>query len=173
MNIVSTASATTPVTATTTTATSAAATVSANQTVNATDFMQLLSTEMSNQDPLQPMDPTQTLSQLAQFSTLSDTSQLNQYQSLAAANSFLGTQVTIPGTNGAAATVGTVTAIDSSGVAAGNSPELIVSGASQEYPLTAISQVTVPSSASTSSSSSTSSSTPATTATVAVSPSTR
>ena len=33
-------------------------------------FLQLLTTQMSNQDPLTPMDDTQSVSQLAQFSAL-------------------------------------------------------------------------------------------------------
>src|SRR5580658_3795296 len=33
-------------------------------------FLQLLTTQMSNQDPLNPMDDTQSVSQLAQFSAL-------------------------------------------------------------------------------------------------------
>ena len=100
----------------------ATVTSGANQTVSTSQFMQLLSTEMANQDPMQPMDPTATMTQLAQFSSLQQTSQLSQYQSLAAANSFLGTQVTIPGTNGAPAVTGVVTAIDSSQVGAGRRP---------------------------------------------------
>jgi flagellar basal-body rod modification protein FlgD len=35
-----------------------------------TAFLQLLTTQMSNQDPLNPMDDTQSVSQLAQFSAL-------------------------------------------------------------------------------------------------------
>jgi flagellar basal-body rod modification protein FlgD len=34
------------------------------------DFLQLLTTEMNNQDPLQPMDNTASMAQLAQFSSL-------------------------------------------------------------------------------------------------------
>ena len=141
----------------TTPAPAATVTSGANQTVSTSQFMQLLSTEMANQDPMQPMDPTATMTQLAQFSSLQQTSQLSQYQSLAAANSFLGTQVTIPGTNGAPAVSGIVTGIDSSQVGAGSAPELILAGASSEYPLTSISQVTVPSSTTTGGSSASSS----------------
>ena len=115
--------------------------------VSTTEFMRLLSTEMANQDPMKPMDPTETMTQLAQFSNLQQSSQISQYQSLAAANSFLGTQVTIPGSNGAPAVTGTVTGIDSSGVASGSAPLLVLSGTNQEYPLTAISHVTVPTAA--------------------------
>ncbi len=40
-------------------------------------FMQLLITQMQNQDPLQPTDDQQFIAQLAQFSTLEQTTQLN------------------------------------------------------------------------------------------------
>jgi flagellar basal-body rod modification protein FlgD len=126
--------------------------------------MQLLSTEMANQDPLQPMDPTQSLTQLAQFSTLQQTSQLSQNQSMATANSLIGAQVTFPGVNGAAGVSGVVTAIDDSQVAQGGMPQLVVAGASQEYSITSLAQVTLPSASgpgSSTSSTSSSTSTPA------------
>jgi flagellar basal-body rod modification protein FlgD len=130
----------------TSTPAAATTTAAAPQTVSLTEFMQLLSSEMSNQDPLQPMDPTQTMSQLAQFTTLQQMSQLSQTQGLAAANSLLGLQVSVPtgsGSNASTAT-GKVTGIDTSGVAAGSVPQVIVtnaSGVAQEYPLTSLSQV--------------------------------
>jgi flagellar basal-body rod modification protein FlgD len=123
------------------------ASAQSSKTVSTQDFMQLLSTEMANQDPMQPMDPTQTMTQLAQFSSLQQATSLAQTQGLATGNSFLGTQVTLPGVNGAPPVTGTVTAIDSSAVASGGSPLLVVSGTTQEYPITSVSQVTIPSSA--------------------------
>jgi flagellar basal-body rod modification protein FlgD len=136
----------------------AVTTVNPSSGISTTDFMKLLSTEMSNQDPLQPMDPTQTMSQLAQFTTLQQMNQMSQTQSLATGNSFLGTQVTVPGTNGNPPVTSVVTAIDASQVSSGGVPQLILSGQSQEYPITSISQVTygapAPSSGTASSSSS-------------------
>ena len=49
------------------------------------------------------MDPTETMSQLAQFSTLQQTNILAENQSLATASNLIGTTVMIPGTNGNAA----------------------------------------------------------------------
>lgn len=37
---------------------------------NFNNFLQLLTTELKNQDPLNPLDPTQTVTQLATFSTV-------------------------------------------------------------------------------------------------------
>jgi flagellar basal-body rod modification protein FlgD len=39
-------------------------------TLGATDFLQLLTTQLRNQNPLSPMDSTQSVAQLAQFSAL-------------------------------------------------------------------------------------------------------
>jgi hypothetical protein len=82
-------------------------------------------------------------------------SQLSQTQGLAAANSYLGLQVSVPTGTGASASTatGTVTGIDTSGVAAGSVPQLIVAGANgttKEYPLTSVSgvQPTAPASSS-------------------------
>lgn len=43
-----------------------------------TAFLQLLTTQLSNQDPLQPMDDTQSVAQLAQFSALQASTNLEQ-----------------------------------------------------------------------------------------------
>ncbi|HVW19606.1 MAG TPA: flagellar hook capping FlgD N-terminal domain-containing protein [Opitutaceae bacterium] len=122
-------------------ANSAATAVSTKQQqVSLTEFMQLLSSEMSNQDPLQPMDPTQTMTQLAQFTSLQEMTSMSQTQGLATANSYLGQEVEVQVGSGANATTqtGTVLAVDSSGVASGGPPQLIISGLNQEYPLTSI-----------------------------------
>ena len=60
---------------------------------------------------------------------------------------------------GPAATVGTVTAIDTSGVASGAPPQLIISGSNTEVPITSVSQVTFPAAPSTSTTGSTGTST--------------
>ena len=47
------------------------------QQMGAQDFLALLTTELKNQDPMQPVDDTQSIAQLAQFSALSATQELN------------------------------------------------------------------------------------------------
>jgi flagellar basal-body rod modification protein FlgD len=145
--------ATTAITSGTTPASSGStATTSQQSTISIQDFMQLLSTEMANQDPLQPMDPTQTMTQLAQFTGLQQTTALAQSQSLATGNSYLGAQVTVSNGPGQAPLTGTVTAVDTSGVASGSPPQLVVSGGSQEYPLSSVTLVQFPAAAATPSS---------------------
>ena len=52
-------------------------TSSNNASVDQNQFLLLLVNEMQNQDPTTPVDETQTLSQLAQFSQLQETTNLN------------------------------------------------------------------------------------------------
>lgn len=55
---------------------STAATGGANQTLNMQDFLKILLTQLTYQDPLKPMDNQQFMAQMAQFSTLQQTQQL-------------------------------------------------------------------------------------------------
>jgi len=69
-------------------ATSAATT--ANSTLSETQFLQLLTEQLENQDPLQPEDDTQFLSQMAQFTALQETNTLNQQVQNLTAGSYIG-----------------------------------------------------------------------------------
>ncbi len=84
-------------------------------------FLQLLTTELQNQDPTQPQDPTQSVTQLAQFSQLQYQSELSQSFSAFQSNfgvlqaaSLVGKQVTVEvsGSNGNSSTqTGTISTI--------------------------------------------------------------
>ena len=54
-----------------------ASTASATQSLNYNDFLTLLMAEMKNQDPTQPMDPAQMVSQLATVSEVGQAVQTN------------------------------------------------------------------------------------------------
>ena len=54
-----------------------AAAASNSSQMGSKEFLQLLTTELMNQDPLKPVDDTQSVAQLAQFSALSATEELN------------------------------------------------------------------------------------------------
>ena len=91
---------------------------SANQDVTQNQFLQLLVTEMKNQDPTQPTDETQTLSQLAQFSSLEQMTNLNQtmtqgntYSQITQGASLIGKTVTTSGSSTAAGMSGVVSAV--------------------------------------------------------------
>ncbi len=47
------------------------------QQITTQDFMTLLTTQLQNQDPTNPVDPTQFVTQLAEFTTLDQVSQIN------------------------------------------------------------------------------------------------
>ncbi|HLJ55020.1 MAG TPA: flagellar hook capping FlgD N-terminal domain-containing protein [Chthonomonadaceae bacterium] len=76
-------------------------------------FLQLLVTQLTNQDPLQPQDQSQFLAQLAQFSTVEGVNNMASAQSKLQASSLLGKTVAAQVvTNNVPATVsGQVTAV--------------------------------------------------------------
>jgi flagellar basal-body rod modification protein FlgD len=72
-----------------------------NNTVSQDQFLQLLVTQLQNQDPNNPTDQTQMLAQLAQFSSLSEMTTLNstmsnsaQFNQMAQSASLIGKTVT-------------------------------------------------------------------------------
>lgn len=58
------------------------------------DFLKLLITQLSNQDPLSPMDDTQFISQMAQFSALEQMKNLNTTTAVSQATSMIGSVIT-------------------------------------------------------------------------------
>ncbi len=89
-----------------------------NQSVSQNQFLQLLVTEMKNQDPTQPTDQTQTLSQLAQFSSLEQMTNLNQtltqnnsYNQITQSAALIGKTVTTSGDSTTAGVSGVVSAV--------------------------------------------------------------
>ncbi|MFZ6725475.1 flagellar hook assembly protein FlgD [Undibacterium sp. MH2W] len=102
-------------------------------------FMTLLTTQMKNQDPLNPMDNAQVTSQLAQLSTVTGINQVNASinamnsnfqasQSLQAAN-MIGHGVLVPGNSVALTTTTNASGVSSTaGVLGLNLPQNITSG---------------------------------------------
>jgi flagellar basal-body rod modification protein FlgD len=86
-----------------TSATAAAATsaIPANMQINETDFLQLITTQLQNQDPLQPTDPSQFLGQLEGLSEVSSLQSMQAAMSSSQVTngaSLLGHSVLAPGT---------------------------------------------------------------------------
>lgn len=60
------------------TANAVVATSPASQTLNQSDFLTLMTAQLKNQDPFNPVDNTQQIAQLAQFSSVAGITQLNK-----------------------------------------------------------------------------------------------
>ena len=131
--------------------TSAATLASLNTSLKATggttqlgqaDFLKLLTTQLENQNPMQPMQDTAFIAQMATFSSLQQMTNLTtDFSSFSASNlmttaqSYLGQQVTV--TDPTLGTIsGTVSAIKNES----GTPQIVVNGVN--YPLTSIQSVT-------------------------------
>jgi flagellar basal-body rod modification protein FlgD len=86
--------------------------------LNEGDFLNLMMDQMKNQDPLNPSDPTQYMSELASFSSLDEQIQIQESSSQSASNQaassalqMLGQNVNYTDSNGNSGS-GTVTAVD-------------------------------------------------------------
>jgi flagellar basal-body rod modification protein FlgD len=102
------------------------------------DFLKLLAQQFQSQDPLKPMDDTSFISQMAQFTSLQQSSEMAKTmsamqaeQQTVTANSYLGHTVTVDAGNGQTAS-GNVDAVDMSS----GTPQLVVGSAS--YPLSSV-----------------------------------
>jgi len=120
-----------------------AAQAAAKKTLTTSDFLQLLTAEMSNQDPLQPMDNAASMAQMAQFSSLDAINTLSQNfssmradQSKYTAASYIGMQVTVTdSTSSSGLTTGIVSAVDTSS----DTPQLEING--NYFPLSTVTKV--------------------------------
>jgi flagellar basal-body rod modification protein FlgD len=112
-------------------------------TLDQADFLQLLSLQFQQQDPLKPMDDTSFLAQMAQFTSLQQMNTLtgqitllrSDQQKMAAA-AYLGRTVTV--SDGDHTVSGQVASVDTSG----DTPQLVINGIS--YPLSSLLSVDQP-----------------------------
>ncbi len=94
-----------------TSASSSSSIVPANMQINEQDFLQLISTQLENQDPLDPTDPTQFLAQiegLSEVSSLQSMQSTLQAQQLTSGAALLGQNVLAPSTTATLSSGGTV-----------------------------------------------------------------
>ena len=91
------------------------------------DFFELLTAEMEYQDPLQPTDNTEFMSEMAQFSVLSAVDDMKTEENYVAGASMVGKDVLYKTTDSSGSTVeeeGTVEAVDFSN----STPSLYING---------------------------------------------
>jgi flagellar basal-body rod modification protein FlgD len=99
---------------------SASSTQSAGNGTNVTqdEFLQMLVTQLQNQDPTAPMDQSAMLAQLAQFSSLQEMTSLNQtmtsgnaFNEFTQSASLIGKDVVTTNPDGSAGPTGTVSSV--------------------------------------------------------------
>jgi flagellar basal-body rod modification protein FlgD len=119
-------------------ASAASATANPNQTLNQADFLNLLVTQMTSQDPLNPESDTQFAAQLAQFSALQESQQMDTDLKGIQSTGLIGSVVSVTPSTGGAAVSGTVSGVQiNAGV-----PEISVGGTL--YNLNQIQTITAP-----------------------------
>jgi flagellar basal-body rod modification protein FlgD len=103
------------------------------------DFLKLLLAQMQNQDPMKPMDDSQMIAQMAQFSALEATQQLqqtiqqsNNVQTIFGAGALIGKYIQADQTDGTNVT-GAVTGVDFTSTNGVVSPTLQVNGKDVDY----------------------------------------
>jgi flagellar basal-body rod modification protein FlgD len=105
------------------------------QSLSQADFLNLLVTQMSSQDPLNPESDTEFAAQLAQFSALQASQNTSSTLSTIQASGLIGQTVSLAATGGNPASSGVVSQVQiSSGV-----PEVVING--QTYQLSQITAV--------------------------------
>lgn len=67
----------------------------ASKTLGQSDFLKLLTTQMTNQDPMNPVSDTDQIAQLAQFSSLQSMNSLLTNSQLEGASNMIGKNVTV------------------------------------------------------------------------------
>jgi flagellar basal-body rod modification protein FlgD len=123
----------------------------AQQTLSQNDFLKLLVAQMENQDPLQPQSDTEMASQMAQFTSLTQTTAMSSSLSSMQANSLIGSTVTLQESNSNQTTSGVVQAVVQGAESSGGTPQVIVNGTA--YDLSQILAITPTTSTQTSTSS--------------------
>jgi flagellar basal-body rod modification protein FlgD len=122
---------------------SGASTTSPSSSLTLQDFMQVLMTQLTYQDPLKPMDNQEFMAQIAQFTTLQQTQELNTNMQALVLNQAAQQSVGLIGrtvgvTTSSGSVSGTVASIDLSGA----TPTLSVRTTTGTLPNISMSQIT-------------------------------
>ena len=124
---------------TTASSTRAVASTTGKPALGKDDFLKLLMAQLKNQDPLKPMDDTAMIAQMAQFSALEATQQLNatitqsaNVQTVSSAGALIGKYVQANLADGTYST-GAVTGVNFTTTAGVVTPTLVVDGKDVDY----------------------------------------
>lgn len=123
------------------TASASSASTTAGSTLSETQFLQLLTKQLENQDPLQPEDDTQFLSQMAQFTALQQSTDMSSSLSMLQANSLVGSNVTLQ-VDSQNTTSGVVQGVQLGASSSDGKPQIVVNGTA--YDLSQVLSITPP-----------------------------
>ena len=100
----------------------------AQQTLTQQNFLQLLVAQMQNQDPTNPQSDTQMASQMAQFTSLTQTTAMSASLSMMQANSLIGSTVTVQTDSMGDTTSGVVQSVAMASASSGGQPQIKING---------------------------------------------
>lgn len=106
------------------------------QTLGQEDFLKLLVTQMSQQDPMNPVKDTEFIAQMAQFSALEQSKTMMQDMASLRAGALLGNTVTVKDENEA---LGFRTGVVEAVLMSNGSPQLLING--NRYDLSAVTTI--------------------------------
>jgi flagellar basal-body rod modification protein FlgD len=110
------------------------------QTLTQNDFLQLLVSQMENQDPTNPQSDTDMAAQMAQFTSLTQSSAMSASLSMLQANSLIGSTVTVTTDTMGDTASGVVQSVQMGSSASGGQPQISINGTS--YNLSQVVSVT-------------------------------
>lgn len=114
----------------------------AQQTLTQNDFLQLLVSQMENQDPMNPQSDTDMASQMAQFTALTQSSAMSASLSALQANSLIGSTVSVSTDTSGDTTSGVVQSVRQGAASSDGNTQIVINGTA--YDLTAVLSVTPP-----------------------------
>lgn len=119
--------------------TPAASTTDQSKSLGKQDFLKLLMAQLQNQDPMKPMDDSQMIAQMAQFSALEASQQLNatiqasnNMQTIFQAGALIGKYIQADQVDGTS-TIGAVTSVGFTSTGGVTTPTIQVSGKDVDY----------------------------------------
>jgi flagellar basal-body rod modification protein FlgD len=112
----------------------------AQQTLTQNDFLQLLVAQMENQDPMDPQSDTDMAAQMAQFTSLTQSTAMSGSLSALQANSLIGSTVTVQTDSTGDTASGIVTSVALGAASSDGTPQILINGTA--YDLSSVVSVT-------------------------------
>jgi flagellar basal-body rod modification protein FlgD len=110
------------------------------QTLTQNDFLKLLVSQMENQDPTNPQSDTAMAAQMAQFTSLTQSSAMSSSLAMLQANSLIGSTVTVQTDTMGDTASGVVQSVQMGSSTSGGLPQISINGTS--YNLSQVVSVT-------------------------------